>query len=93
MATAKQTLDQLSQDPAARRLARDRADAAIFYKMDLAASRLEGEARLLLKQLGLRFGGPSEAIRARVEAARSEQLDLWAERVLTAKTLDEVFAP
>ncbi len=100
MATAKQTLDQLSQDPAARRLARDRADA-IFYKMDLIASeargrlvgKTEGEARLLLKQLGLRFSDPSEAVRTRVETATPEQLDLWAERVLTAKTLDEVFAP
>jgi hypothetical protein len=42
MDSAKNALQQLSQDPAAARLARDRADGAKFYKMDLAASRREG---------------------------------------------------
>jgi hypothetical protein len=31
--------------------------------------------------------------RVRLESATSEQLDVWTERVLTAATLDEVFAP
>lgn len=68
--------------------------------MDLAVSRAEGKAEgkakgkaeLLLKLLSLRFGSPSEATRARVGTAEPVQLDAWAERVLTAKTLDEVFA-
>jgi predicted transposase/invertase (TIGR01784 family) len=42
MDSAKNVLQQLSRDPAAARLARDRADGAKFYKMDLAASRREG---------------------------------------------------
>jgi hypothetical protein len=46
----------------------------------------------LLKQLALRFGPPSEAIRARVEAATIEQLDVWGERVLQAETMHEVLA-
>lgn len=92
MALAKQTLDQLSQDPATHRLLRERADALKLYQIDLLASRIEGEAKLLLKQLGLRFGGPSEATRARVQAATPDQLDTWGERILTAKTLDELFA-
>jgi hypothetical protein len=65
--------------------------------MDLAISRAEGEAKgraeLLLKLLGLRFGPPSAATRARVETATSDQLDAWAERVLTAQTLDDVLTP
>jgi hypothetical protein len=89
MTLAKETLDALSQDPAARRLAREREDAFRLYRMDLSASKLE----LLLKQLALRFGPLPEATRARVEAGSAEQLDAWAERVLTAATLHDVLAP
>jgi hypothetical protein len=46
----------------------------------------------VLKQLGLRFGPLSDATRALVEAATIEQLDTWAERILTARTLDDVLA-
>jgi predicted transposase/invertase (TIGR01784 family) len=96
MALARKTLDQLSQDPETRRLAREREDSLALYRMHLAAShaegKVEGEAKVLLKQLGYRFGPLSNAIRARVEAATVAQLDAWVERVLTAATLDEVFA-
>lgn len=84
---------QLSEDPAIQRMARDRVDAIRLHRIDLLACRLEAEAKLLLKQLGLRFGPLSEATRARVAAATPEQLDTWVERVLTAATLDEVLAP
>jgi predicted transposase/invertase (TIGR01784 family) len=137
MTLAKQTLDQLSQDPAVQRLARERADAIKLYKLELLANRIEaraegvaegraegvaegraegvaegraegvaegraegvaegraeGVANVLLKLLGLRFGPPSEATRARVEMATLEQLDAWTERVLTAQTVDEALAP
>ncbi len=62
-----------------------------------AKGRAEGEAKgraaMLLTLLDVRFGSPSEAIRVRVDAATSEQLDRWGERVLTSTSLDEVFAP
>ncbi len=98
MHLAKQTLEELSQDPETRRLARERADAIKLYEMELAASQAEaraegeahGRAALLLKQLTLRFGPPSQETRARVEAATIEQLDVWAERVLTQGSLDGV---
>jgi predicted transposase/invertase (TIGR01784 family) len=113
MSLAKQTLDALSQDPATHRRARERADEIKLYKIDLLASRIEGEAKgraegeakgrakgraegeakLLLKLLALRFGSTSDATRARVEAATPAQIDAWAGRVLTAKTLKEVLAP
>ena len=101
MAIAKQALDQLSQDPAAHRLARERADAIKLYEFELAACRAEGraeghaegESKLLLKQLTLRFGPLSEATFARVRSAPVEQLESWAERILSASTLDDVLAP
>jgi len=97
MSTAKETLEQLSVDPDVRRRAREREDSIKFYKMSLAASeargKAEGKAEVLRKQLQLRFGPLAESTRARVEAATPEQLDAWIERVLTAKTLDDVLAP
>lgn len=96
MSIAKDALDQLSQDPATHRLARERDEAMKLYQLELATyghqERAKGEAKLLLKQLGLRFGPLSDATRARVEAASVEQRDTWAERILTAPTLDDVLA-
>jgi len=40
----------------------------------------------------LRFGVVADRVEARVLAASPEQLDLWAERILTAERLDQVFA-
>jgi predicted transposase/invertase (TIGR01784 family) len=105
MAIAKQALDELSQDPFAHRLARERADAVKLYQMDLvswgrkarveglAEGLAEGEAKILLKQLERRFGPPTGATRAHVQSASVEQLETWAERILDAQTLDEVLAP
>lgn len=101
MSLAKKTLEALSQDPTVCRLAREREDALALYRIDLATSRRlgeqeglrDGKATLLLKLLGKCFGPPSEATLARVAAATPEQLDTWAERMLTVKALDEVLAP
>ena len=59
-----------------------------------ARGRAEGEARgratLLLKQLALRFGTlPNETIE-RVRSASIEDIDDFAERILTANTIEEV---
>jgi hypothetical protein len=54
--------------------------------------RLAGEAKTLLKQLALRFGPVPEGIVARVRSASEAELDRWVERVLTAASLDDVFA-
>ena len=62
----------------------------------LQQGREEGRAEALrgtlLRQLRLRFQDLPEDALARIEAATSEQLDLWTERILTAETLDEVLA-
>jgi hypothetical protein len=55
-----------------------------------AEGRAEGQAELLLKLLSLRFGALSPEVEERVRAARVEQLDVWAERVLSAANLQEV---
>lgn len=52
--------------------------------------REQGEQKILLKLLRLRFGDLSEAVTTRIHAAGSTQLERWAELVLTARTLDEV---
>ena len=48
--------------------------------------------RMLLLQLEARFGEVPARVRARVEAAGTEELDRWAVQVVTAKTLDEVLS-
>lgn len=58
-----------------------------------AEERLEGEAKVLLKMLRLRGFAVTPEVEARMMACRDEALfDRWTERVLTAATLDEVFA-
>ena len=57
-----------------------------------AEGRAEKAAELVLKQLTLRFGPLAESTVARVRAASVEQLDGYAERVLTAQSLEQVFS-
>ncbi len=56
---------------------------------------LEGERRLLLRQLGHRFSLSEEELaelrRAHLDAATVELLDAWGTRLLDAKTASEVF--
>jgi hypothetical protein len=54
--------------------------------------RVEGELSVLSKQLQLKFGALPPATEDRLAHASPEQLERWAERVLTAATIDEVFA-
>lgn len=61
-----------------------------------AKGRAKGEAKgrqdLLLRQLTLKFGPPSDMTRTRVAQASDEDLTRWAERILTATSLDDMFA-
>jgi hypothetical protein len=50
----------------------------------------KGECNILQRQLTRRFGPLDEAVRQRIENASSDQLELWADRVLDAGSLDEV---
>ena len=58
----------------------------------LAQGRAEGRATMLARLLTRRFGPLPTAITERLAHANAEQLDLWAERILDADSLDEVFA-
>jgi hypothetical protein len=53
--------------------------------------RHERGHELLCKLLERRFGPLPASCLARLEAATEEDIDRWAERILDAKTLDEVF--
>ena len=57
-----------------------------------AEGRTEGRAALLGRQLTRRFGPLPAAVTDRLAHASAEQLDLWAERILDADSVDEVFA-
>ena len=54
--------------------------------------RLEGERRLVLRQLRKRFGALTPEQEQRVTQGTEQQLEVWADRVLSASSLDEVFA-
>jgi hypothetical protein len=54
--------------------------------------RLEGERRLLLRQLRVRFGNVTPEVEARIGSASEAELETWSERVLTVASLDEIFA-
>ena len=54
---------------------------------------VERERKLLLRLLRRRFGAEVDgAIERRVAAAHAEQIEIWAERVLSASTLAELLA-
>lgn len=59
----------------------------------LRDGRLNGERRILLRQLRRRFPALPAEVEQRVAAATEAQLELWSERVLDAESLEQVFAP
>jgi hypothetical protein len=52
---------------------------------------MEERRRLITRQLETRFGALSEDKMFRIQSGTAEDLDDWAERLLTATSLDEVF--
>lgn len=48
------------------------------------------EARLI-RQLELKFGDLTEVVRCRISEASLQQIEQWAEGMLHAKTLDDLF--
>jgi hypothetical protein len=51
--------------------------------------RAEGRVEIILKQLATRYGAVSAAVEAHVRTAGNTELDRVAERVLTARTVEE----
>jgi hypothetical protein len=60
-----------------------------FARRYYGQGKAEGRIEIILKLLALRFGPLTEAVQARVRGAQDAQLDAVAERMLTAKTLEE----
>jgi hypothetical protein len=52
----------------------------------------QGRIELLMRQLVVKFGELAERYRERLAQGTLAELDTWAERVLQARTLDDVFA-
>ncbi len=55
--------------------------------------RKEGEASLLKRQLRRRFQDLPDWLNQRLEQASQKELETWADRVLDAKRLEDVFSP
>ena len=51
----------------------------------------QGRAGLLIHLLTHRFGPLPEDTHQRLEKATAEEIDVWADRVLEANSLDQVF--
>jgi hypothetical protein len=57
----------------------------------LAEGRAEGRVEMLLRLLSVKFGPSSAEVELRVRSADVAELDVWAERVLGAQAIDDVF--
>lgn len=57
----------------------------------LQKGRQEGEARIVLRQLRFKFGPLESEVENRVRSADADRLLEWGERVLTAKSLQDIF--
>ncbi|WP_083871467.1 Rpn family recombination-promoting nuclease/putative transposase [Nocardia aobensis] len=57
-----------------------------------AEGQTKGQAKLILRQLTVKFGPLAAEVADRVQAGSAAELETWAERVVTATTLDEFFA-
>jgi len=53
--------------------------------------RQEGHAGILLCQMRLKFGKLDAVIVAKIQSADTTQLTLWSERILSAKTIEDIF--
>ncbi|MBF0438907.1 MAG: Rpn family recombination-promoting nuclease/putative transposase [Magnetococcales bacterium] len=68
---------------------------SIFAQELMAKGEARGEARgrrvQLLRQIQRKFGSLSSQVQAQVENADLSTLDTWADRILDARTLDDLF--
>jgi hypothetical protein len=62
-----------------------------FAQKYVSIGKAEGKAEIVLHLVALKFGPLSEEVSYRIQHATPAELDTWAERVLTATSLDELF--
>jgi len=60
-----------------------------YFGEGKAAGRAEGRIEIILKQLARRYGAVSETFGARIRTASCTELDAIAERLLSARTIEE----
>jgi len=105
---AKTALDRLSADDVARLQAEQREMALLTFEAGMAAAREEaeqkgrreghlegraaGNAEMLLRMLTLKFGPQPASVAERLASASQAELLRWSQRVLSAETLEGVFA-
>ena len=70
----------------------DLSSYGLGMKQDLEQGREEGETVMLHKLLEIKFDSLPKNIDQRLQAAGSEELLYWSERILSADTLLEIFA-
>jgi hypothetical protein len=61
------------------------------YAKGQATGRIDGQLKILLRQIEKRFGKVTEATRERVEALQSGQLEEASLRILDAKHIEDIF--
>lgn len=61
------------------------------YRIGMEQGRQEEAAHMLHRQLTRRFGTLSETTIAKLETADIDQLECWADNILDAQMLDDVF--
>ena len=61
------------------------------FQQGLQKVKQKGEARIIQRQLTKRFGPLDAETLTRLQTSPCEQLEIWAENLLDAATLDEVF--
>ncbi|KZK74479.1 MAG: hypothetical protein A3K90_08800 [Pelodictyon luteolum] len=71
----------------------ERIGIAKGMSQGMAQGRVEGESRLLKRQLERRFGMLPEWAAEKLSRATEQELEAWAEAILTAQTLEGVFIP
>jgi hypothetical protein len=89
---AMSRIKQLSADEETRRLAfvceRALRDEVSLLNDAEKRGRMEGESRLLRKMIEIKFGAMPEWAESVLQSADSQQIDLWAESILTAESLE-----
>ena len=71
---------------------RDRLARDAGQRLGQREGRIKGQAEILSRQIARRFGPLDEATQNRLASAKPAMLQRWADAILTANTLDEVFA-
>ena len=64
------------------------------YRIGMEQGMQQGEGKLLERQINRRFGMQvmTESLRHKLATTRVEELEQWADNILDANTLNEVFS-